>query len=140
MAKSITVETVVKAPLEKVWACWNDPAHIVQWAFASDDWEAPAAENDLKTGGRFKTVMAAKDKSASFDLTGTYTNVNGREAIDYDMDGDDRRHVAVRFEEVPEGVRVTETFDMENINSEEKQRGGWQAILENFRKHVESHG
>lgn len=134
--KSITVTTVVNAPLEKVWKAWTEPEHIVQWAFAQDDWEAPAAENDVRTGGRFKTVMAAKDKSTSFDFAGTYTNVNGHEVIEYDMD--DGRHAAIRFEEVPEGVKITETFEMENENSEELQRSGWQAILENFKKHAES--
>jgi len=134
--KAITVQTVVNAPLEKVWKTWTEPGHIVQWAFAQDDWEAPSAENDVRTGGKFKTVMAAKDKSFSFDFTGTYTKVEGHEVIEYDMD--DGRHVSIRFEEVPEGVKITETFEMENENSEEKQRSGWQAILENFKKHAEA--
>ena len=82
----ITVETIVKAPLSKVWEYWNKPEHIVHWAFAADDWEAPAAENDLRVGGKFKTVMAAKDKSASFDFGGVYTVVKENELIEYDMD------------------------------------------------------
>jgi uncharacterized protein YndB with AHSA1/START domain len=44
----ITVEATIQAPLEKVWDYWTKPEHIVQWAFASDDWEAPAAENDVR--------------------------------------------------------------------------------------------
>ncbi len=133
----ITVETIVKAPLDKVWASWTEPQHIVGWAFASDDWEAPSAENDLRTDGRFKTNMAAKDKSVGFDFTGTYTKVKEKELIEYVMDGEDRRHVKVTFEETSEGIKVTETFDPENENSEELQRGGWQAILNNFKKYVE---
>jgi uncharacterized protein YndB with AHSA1/START domain len=133
----ITVETVVKAPIAKVWDYWNKPEHITKWAFADDSWEAPSAENDLKTGGTFKTVMAAKDKSASFDFTGTYTAVKEHELIEYDMDGEDKRHVKVEFEETPEGVKITETFDPENENSEDMQKSGWQGILENFKKHTE---
>lgn len=133
--KTITIETTVNAPIEKVWACWNEPEHITQWAFASDDWEAPSAENDLKVGGRFKTVMAAKDKSSSFDFNGVYTQVVPHELIEYDME--DGRHVKTEFSIVPEGVKIVETFEMENENSEEKQREGWQAILENFKKHTE---
>ncbi len=134
----ITVETVVNAPLEKVWNYWNQPEHITQWAFASDDWEAPLAENDLQVGGKFKTIMAAKDKSSSFDFTGTYTVVTDHALIEYDMDGEDHRHVKVEFVNVPEGTKVIETFDPENENSEEMQRSGWQSILDNFKKHVES--
>lgn len=135
-ASPITVETVVKAPLGKVWECWTAPDHIVHWYFASDDWEAPAAENDVRAGGRFKTVMAAKNKSAGFDLTGTYTAVKKDELLEFDLD--DGRHVKVLFAELPGGVRVTETFEPENENSEEKQRGGWQSILDNFRTYVET--
>lgn len=133
----ITVETVVKAPISKVWKYWNKPEHITHWAFASDDWESPVAENDLREGGKFKTTMAAKDRSASFDFTGTYTAIKEHELIEYDMD-EANRHVQVEFSEIPDGVKVTETFDPENENSEEMQRSGWQAILDNFKKYVES--
>jgi uncharacterized protein YndB with AHSA1/START domain len=134
----ITVEAIVKAPLTKVWEYWNKPEHIMSWAFASDDWEAPAAVNDLRVGGKFTTTMAAKDKSTSFDFTGTYNMVNEHKLIEYTMDGEDRRHVRVEFIDVPEGVKVIETFDPENENPEEMQRGGWQAILNNFKSYVES--
>lgn len=132
---AITVQTTINAPLEKVWTCWTDPAHITGWAFAADDWEAPAAENDIRTGGTFKTVMAAKDKSASFDFAGTYTNVKDLELIEYVMT--DGRQVRITFKEIPEGVGVRETFDPEKENTLELQRSGWQSILENFKKHVE---
>lgn len=133
----ITVETIVKSPISKVWEYWNKPEHIVHWAFASDDWEAPEAENDLRIDGRFKTTMAAKDKSARFDFTGTYTNVKENERIEYNID--DGRHVKVIFSEVPEGVRLIEIFDPETENSQEVQRAGWQTILDNFKKYTEAH-
>ena len=138
---TITVQSIVKAPIEKVWECWTKPEHIVRWAFASETWKAPEAENDVRVGGRFKTVMAAKDGSAKFDFTGTYTAVKEQELIEYDMDRAPSesvsRHVKVEFSETPEGVCVTETFDPESENSEEMQRSGWQAILDNFMIYVE---
>lgn len=135
MKNPITVQTTVKAPISKVWDYWNKPEHIVHWAFASDDWEAPAAENDVRVGGKFKTTMAAKDKSSSFDFTGIYTVVKEHELIEYDMD--DGRHVKVEFSETPDGIKLVETFDPENENPLEMQRSGWQAILNNFKKYVE---
>jgi uncharacterized protein YndB with AHSA1/START domain len=134
--KTIIVSTIVKAPITKIWEYWNKPEHIMHWAFASDDWEAPAAENDLRVGGKFKTVMAAKDQSSNFDFTGTYTAVKKNELIEYDMD--DGRHVKVQFLPLPDGVQVTETFEPENTNPNEMQRSGWQAILDNFKKYVEA--
>lgn len=131
----ITVETIVKAPIEKVWEYWTKPEHIVKWAFAQDDWEAPHAENDVQVGGKFKTTMAAKDKSARFDFGGVYTAVKEHELIEYDMN--DGRHAKVEFQETPEGVKVSVTFDPENQNSLEMQRNGWKAISDNFKKYVE---
>ncbi|MBX4210834.1 SRPBCC domain-containing protein [Candidatus Parcubacteria bacterium] len=131
----IAVKTIVNAPIEKVWDSWSNPKHIVNWAFASDDWEAPSAENYLREGGKFKTVMAAKDKSTQFDFAGVYTAVKKHELIEYDF-GD--RHTKIEFKQMPDGVEVTETFDPENQNSIEMQRSGWQAILDNFKKYTES--
>lgn len=136
MAQPITITADINAPVEKVWEYWNKPEHITKWAFASDDWEAPFAENDIKEGGKFKTTMAAKDKSTSFDFEGVYTAVKEYELIEYDMS--DGRHVKVLFEQAPNGVKVTETFDPENENPEEMQRSGWQSILNNFKKYVEN--
>lgn len=133
---AITIETIVNAPISTVWECWNKPEHITHWAFASDDWEAPAAENDLRVGGAFRTTMAAKDKSMSFDFGGTYTAVVEDALIEYDMN--DVRSVQVKFSQVPEGVKIVQTFDPESENSLEMQKNGWQAILDNFKKYTES--
>jgi hypothetical protein len=43
----------------------------------------------------------------------------------------------VTFAEGAKGVTVTVTFDAEATHSEEQQRAGWQAILDNFARHVE---
>lgn len=138
----ITVETTVNAPISTVWACWTEPRHISGWAFAQDDWEASSVENDLRSGGRFTTRMQAKDGSAGFDFSGTYTAVEEQRLIEYTMDrmegtDDEGRKVRIEFEETPDGVRVIETFDPENTYPKDMQRAGWQAILDNFKKYTE---
>ncbi len=132
---AITVSTTVNAPLATVWEAWTDPKHITQWTFASDDWHAPSATNDLRVDGRFTTRMEAKDGSFGFDFGGVYTNVDGKETIEYAMD--DGRKVSIKFEDMGDSTKVTETFDAETENSEEMQRGGWQSILDNFKKYAE---
>lgn len=132
----ITITATVNAPIEKVWEYWNSPEHIPKWAFADESWEAYDAKNELRTGGKFSTMMGAKDKSASFEFGGTYSNVEDHKVIEYDMD--DKRHVKTTFEETPEGVKITQTFDPEQENPEEMQKAGWQAILNNFKKHAET--
>lgn len=134
--KAITIQTTVNAPVEKVWKYWNQPEHITKWAFASDDWHAPKAENDLRVDGTFSTTMAAKDGSFSFDFGGVYTKVDNHKIIEYTI-GDGRK---VKVEFVPEGnqTKVVETFELESQNPEEMQRGGWLAILDNFKKYTEA--
>ena len=133
---AITVESAVNAPVEKVWKYWSDPEHITKWATASDDWHAPYADNDLRPDGKFKTTMAAKDGSFSFDFEGVYTTVQPNKLIEYVMS--DGRKVKVVFSENGNETKITETFDPETENPLDMQRGGWQAILDNFRKHTES--
>lgn len=132
---TITIAAVINAPMEKVWECWTKPEHITKWAFASETWEAPSAENDLRVGGKFKTRMQAKDGSAGFDFEGMYTAVQEHKLIEYDF-GD--RHAKIEFKETGDGVKVMETFDPESENPIEMQRTGWQAILDNFKKYVEN--
>ncbi len=134
--KTITVEITIKAPMEKVWACWTTPEHITQWNFASEEWTCPSATNDLRPGGIFNWRMDAKDGSMGFDFMGTYEQVKDKELITYNMS--DGRKVMIQFTNVEEGVKLSETFEAEGTNADEQQRAGWQAILENFRNYVES--
>ena len=133
---TITVEATVNAPVEKVWESWSQPEHITQWCNASDDWHSPYADNDLRTGGKFKTTMAAKDGSFSFDFGGTYTDVKEHRFMAYTMD--DGRKVSVTFDDRNGVTHITETFEPEAINPIEMQQGGWQAILNNFKKYTEA--
>lgn len=133
--KNVTVEAIVNAPVEKVWKYWSEPDHIKKWAFASDDWHTPKAENDLRKDGTFTTTMAAKDGSFSFDFGGVYTDVQTNKLIEYVLG--DGRVVKITFASSGNTTKVAETFDLENENSEEMQRAGWQAILNNFKKYTE---
>ncbi len=132
----ITIQTTVNAPISDVWKYWTDPRHIVKWNNASDDWHTPTAENDLRVGGKFLSRMEAKDGSFGFDFGGTYTEVDPYRRIAYDMT--DERSVEADFTEEDGKTRIVQTFDPERQNSLEMQRQGWQAILDNFKKYVES--
>lgn len=135
--EKIKIETTVAANKDKVWEYFTMPEHVINWNFASDDWHCPAASNNLVAGGSFSYTMAAKDGSFSFDFAGIYDEVTPKEQFSYSMA--DGRQVQVIFEVKDGGVLVTEIFDPENENPVEMQQAGWQMILENFRKYVETH-
>lgn len=136
MKTKITVECTANSSIEKVWDSWTTPEHIVKWNFASEDWHAPKATNDLTVGGKFVYTMSAKDGSMSFDFEGIYTEIILHKSIKYHTADD--RDVSIEFIDNGTSVQVIETFEAEEINPIEMQRFGWQAILDNFKKHTES--
>ena len=136
MKNEITIEATVNAPIDKVWKYWNEPAHITKWCAATPEWHAPAAENDLKAGGKFTTTMAAKDGSFSFDFWGIYDQVQPNELIEYTL-GDGRK-TKIIFSQSDGTTKIVESFEPESQNSREMQQAGWQAILNNFKSYIEN--
>jgi uncharacterized protein YndB with AHSA1/START domain len=134
-AEKITVETTVNAPVAEVWRAYTTPADIMTWNAASDDWHTTSAKVDLREGGEFSSRMEAKDGSFGFDFAGTYTKIVPGKRIEYAF-GD--RTAEVEFTPAGKAVNVRVTFEAEKEHSVEMQRGGWQAILDNFKKHVEA--
>lgn len=132
----ITIQTTVNAPASKVWAYWTLPQHITKWCNASEDWHTPRAENDLRAGGSFSTRMEAKDGSIGFDFGGIYDTVTENEYIEYTL-GDNRK-VKIIFTGDGNSTKIVESFDAENENPVEMQRGGWQNILDNFKNYTEA--
>lgn len=129
----ITVSTIVAASLAEVWHAYTTPDDIKVWNAASSDWHTTSAEVDLRVGGKFCSRMEAKDGSFGFDFAGEYTNLIPQQLLEYSFG---ERHASVEFNEVSDGVLVKVTFDPETTHTEEQQRDGWQAILDNFAKYV----
>lgn len=137
----IEVQTIVNAPLERVWECFNQSQHILGWNFASDDWHCPKAESDFRVGGKFCNTMAAKDGSFSFDFWGIYREIMPQQKLVFSLGEDlgESRWVEVHFEDVVDGVRVLERFVPEDQNAAEMQKQGWQMILNNFKAYCEQY-
>ena len=129
----ITVTTSVAAPLAEVWRAYTTPDDIKAWNAASPDWHTTHAEVDLRVGGKFSSRMEAKDGSFGFDFAGEYTKLIPQQHIEYVFG---ERRATVDFTEGSDGVVVKISFDPESTHPEDQQRAGWQAILDNFAKHV----
>ncbi|MDA3615552.1 SRPBCC family protein [Polluticaenibacter yanchengensis] len=136
MSTIINISAEVAANKEKVWDYYTNPTHITKWNFASDDWQCPHAENDLKVGGKYKARMEAKDGSFGFDFEAEYKEIQPLRKIVYTIA--DGRKVTITFEEKDNSTIVSTEFEAENTHPVEMQQAGWQAILNNFKKVVES--
>ncbi len=80
--------------------------------------------------------MAAKDGSFGFDFIFIHTKIKDLELIESTME--DGRKMSVQFLKTDNGLKIIEIFEAETTNPIEMQKGGWQAILNNFKKYVES--
>ena len=133
---TITVKCTVNAPVDRVWTLWTNPNHIIKWYNASDDWHTPEASNEMKEGGKFNFRMEAKDGSSGFDFEGVYDMIKLNKFIEYTIA--DGRKVRITFDDKGNKTFISETFELENENSSELQREGWQNILDNFKKYAEA--
>ncbi|MBI5370846.1 MAG: SRPBCC domain-containing protein [Sphingobacteriales bacterium] len=133
----VTVEALINAPVRKVWAFFNGPEHVTKWNQASPDWHCPNASSELRPGGKFSFTMAAKDGSFSFDFGGTYREVVPEQKLSIILD--DERKWDVLFAANGNQTHVLETFEAEDENPVELQRGGWQSILNSFKQYAETH-
>lgn len=131
----ITIQADISVAADKAWKIWTDPAHIVHWNAASDDWHTPRAENDVRTGGTFNFRMESKDGKMGFDLKGNYTLVESGKRLEYYLE--DNREVWVSFINHGESCLIKQGFDPEQTHSRELQELGWQSILNNFKKYAE---
>ena len=131
----IMVETIVNAPIERVWLTYNSPEHIIKWNAASEDWHTTSSSVDLQVGGGFSSRLDAKDGSFGFDFAGIYTAVIENQFIEYAFG---ERSAKVEFTEESTGVRVRVEFDSEDSHSIEQQQQGWQAILDSFSRYTEA--
>lgn len=134
-ATKIQVQANVAADKQKAWDFYTKPEHIVKWNFASDDWQCPRATNDMRVGGKYSARMEAKDGSFGFDFEAVYDEIVPGEKFQYTMP--DGRLVNVEFEKNGNSTNVKVLFDAESVNSLELQKGGWQTILDNYKKYAE---
>lgn len=132
----ITVQAIINSDIKKVWDYYNNPNHIIHWNFADPSWHCPKAENDMRIGGTYKARMEAKDGSFGFDFEAIYSKIIEGESFTYSF-GD--REAMVQFKAIDNQTEVIVTFDPEKENPIELQKGGWQAILNNFKKYTETH-
>jgi uncharacterized protein YndB with AHSA1/START domain len=131
----IVVTATIHAPIEKVWECYTNPTHIVNWNFADPSWHCPRAENDMKIGGTYKARMEAKDGSFGFDFEAVYTEINEGKRFAFEFGG---RISTYEFNDLGADTLVSITFDPETENSIELQKNGWQLILNNFKLYAEN--
>lgn len=86
-------------------------------------------------GGKYFARMEAKDGSFGFDFEAVYDEIKMGESFTYSF-GD--RQATIELKNSCKQTEIKISFDPEKENSIEMQKGGWQAILNNFKNYVET--
>ncbi len=133
----IIVGNTINGCIDKVWNYRNQPDNITKWNFASEDWCCQKATNDLQIGGKLCYRMEVKDGSFGFDFGGVYNEVIPETKTYYALD--DGRTTSTTFESLDRKTNISTSFAADPENPVEMQRAGWQAILDNFKKYIESY-
>jgi len=76
---SLTIKRRFNAPPAKVFAAWTDPEKVKRW-MSPGEVKMLSAENDARTGGRFRWVMQAPD-GEKHDVSGVYREVIPNEKL-----------------------------------------------------------
>ncbi|MBV8251059.1 MAG: SRPBCC family protein [Chitinophaga sp.] len=136
MSNKVTVNATIHADAKKVWEYYTAPEHITQWNFADPSWHCPSVSNDMRIGGKYVARMEAKDGSFGFDFEATYDAINPGKSFTYTIA--DGRQAVVDFNGNGNQTDVVVSFDPEDQNPVEMQKGGWQAILNSFKQYAEN--
>ena len=134
------VDTVARfrAPREKVWKTWTDPAIVPKWFMAVPGHLAPLVEVDLRELGAWRIVVRPGDGREHSDIRGHFfAIVPGRE-LTYSWHGnipggEYTTLVDVRFEDDGEGSRIQLVHGVFRSEADrEAHAQGWTLCLDGF--------
>lgn len=132
----LSVGVTINQSLDRVWDTWVDQNHMQYWMVISSDYEVKDAKNDLKIGGGFSYKMCSKIGNIQFDYAGIYVAIELKRLLAFTMNDD--RKVEVLFSVIEDVVHIELNFEAVNEQDLDVQIQGWQAMLNYFKKHVES--
>ena len=132
---TLTAETLINAPIEKIWEYWTNPQHIIHWNNASEEWHTPHAENELRIGGKLTLKMELKNGTDGFDYICIYDDIIPNERISHTTS--DNRKTTILFTQTDKGVKLTETFEPVTTVPLDDQQAFCQSILNKFKAYAE---
>jgi uncharacterized protein YndB with AHSA1/START domain len=134
------------ASRERVFDAWTNPRVLERWWAAAETWTDPAAEIDLRPGGRYRLSMRDASSGAIETVGGEYTEVRPPERLAYTwtwegdpelMRGSERTLVVVDFLDAAGATEVVLThrgFADERIR--DLHEAGWGGCLDSLERKV----
>jgi uncharacterized protein YndB with AHSA1/START domain len=139
------MERTFDAPRERVFDAWTNPELLRRWWGSQPDWTSPAAELDLRVGGRYRLSMQGPSGPAH-SVVGEYRAIERPSRLVYtwswegdppEMDGSAGTLVTVDFHD--EGLRTRVVLVHERFatdSARDLHAGGWTGCLDNLEGRV----
>jgi uncharacterized protein YndB with AHSA1/START domain len=134
--RTLIVERVFKAPPERVFRAWTDPAILVKW-WGPEGFETPEHAMDVREGGAWRTVMV-NQKGERHTVSGVYREIAPptRLVMTWAWDRADggRSHetvIELTFAPAPDGTRLRLMQSVfENVEQRDNHRKGWESSFD----------
>jgi uncharacterized protein YndB with AHSA1/START domain len=81
MSQEITIDTILDAPVARVWQAWTDPARMT-WFGSDPEGRVISAEADVRAGGIFRVKFRNSDET-EFVCHGIYREVDPNHKLDF---------------------------------------------------------
>jgi uncharacterized protein YndB with AHSA1/START domain len=138
---SLTIKRRFNASPEKVFAAWTDPEKVKRW-MGPGAVVVLSAENDARTGGRYRWLMKAPD-GEQHDVRGVYREVEPNEKLVFTWawKTTPERESLVTLTFKPDGGGTLMTLMHEQFFDEEARdhhQGGWNGSLEKLGAYLDS--
>jgi uncharacterized protein YndB with AHSA1/START domain len=137
----IAVSRRFKAPAERVFDAWLDPASAGRWLFATPTGEVVRVEIEGRTGGSF-TIVDRRD-GEDVEHVGRYLEIDRPRRLEFSFGvpkySKEQAVVAIDIRPSATGCELTLTQEMDPSLAEYRSRTeeGWATILESLAKVVE---
>jgi uncharacterized protein YndB with AHSA1/START domain len=130
---SATVERILNASRQRVFAAWTDPTVMSRWFFAEPDWTA-IVSNDLRIGGTYRIQMQPPDRP-EFVAFGEYLEIEPISKLVFTWNSPLVQHtrVTIALEEFGEKTGFKLTHELfSDAETARRDGGGWQGCLNNL--------
>ena len=139
---SLETKRLIKAPRDRVYAAWTDPAQLKQW-FGPEDVQTNDLVADVRVGGKFRWDLTNSD-GEKITCRGEFRELQPNRKIvftwKWDDDEDWENHlsiVTVELSDRDDGTELRLTHErLPNEASRDGHNRGWNSALDKLEKFV----
>jgi uncharacterized protein YndB with AHSA1/START domain len=140
---SLEIKRLIKAPRDRVYAAWTDPAQLKQW-FGPENVQTRDLVADARPGGEFRWDLV-NSEGEEMTIRGEYRELQpGKKVVftwQWEDDEDWESHtstVTVELTDAAAGTELRLTHEqLPNAKSRDGHTGGWNSVLDKLEKFVD---